>query len=206
MDRKYVDILEKVGTYKGEDVFLVKSKGGYHCMGLKKSSGRLELMQGGSHRAIARHIADQKFPGIAWDRDKLYKSDLESTPEKHIQLAEHHAKLANKYNHMRGNPEAHASEINSYYKSFTPEHKDFSPFQLNHDISMRHLIHKDIAMKHYQMGGFPREQAAQKVSQAVDHNMSLQSKEPHSESELSNAWGRKHPNLSKPGKGTDWTK
>lgn len=208
MDRKHVESVEKVGTYKGEDVYLIKSKGGYCCMGLKKASGRLELMQGGGHRAIAKHIADMKCPGVEWDQEKLYKSDtsVDSTHEKHIALADHHAKLANKYNHMASHPEQYADEVNSYYKSFNPKHESFTPFQLKHDMHMHHLGHQDVAMIHYAAAGLQRPEAFKRLSEQVDHNIALNSKAPHNESELRLAWQRKNPHKKLPGIGFDYTK
>jgi hypothetical protein len=208
MDRKYVDSIEKVGNYKGEDVFLVKSKGGYCCMGLKKASGRLELMQGGGHRAIAKHIADMKCPGIEWHHDKLYKSDteVESTPEKHMQMADYHAKLANKYAHMSSNPEQYAGEVNNYYRSFNKDHQDMSPFQMKHDMSMHNLGHKDIALAHYSMAGLQRPEAIKRLSEQTDNNVALNSKAPGSESELRLAWQRKNPHKRVPGIGFDHTR
>ena len=208
IDKNTVHHVEHVGLYKGQKVYHVLYKGGFNEMRLETAPGNLEPMSQGSHRAIAKVMADQKYGGdITWDTDKLYKSEeVESTPEKHMTLANHHAKLANKYAHMGANPEAHASEVNAYYKSFVPEHKDMTDFQLKHDINMSHLSHKDVALKHYMMAGLDRNTAFSKLSQQVDHNMALTSKAPHSDSELHLAWNRKNKDKKAPsGLGYDFT-
>ena len=147
----------------GDEVVHLVSKGGRHYMAKRNQFGVIhpDPIGVGPHRAIAKHMADLKTSnGITWN-EKLYKSydeeenlkksELDSTPEKHIALADHHAKLANKYAHIKANPEVHAKDVNDYYRSFNPKHQDMTPFQLAHDVSMHHLIHKDIALKHYQM-------------------------------------------------------
>lgn len=202
--QEHVESMEKVGVYKGEDVFHVRSKGGYNLIMLKKASGRLEPIGAGGHRAIAKHMADLKCSGIEWDHEVLYKSESdipstdESQPEHHMALADHHAKLHNKYRKMSESPSTHADEINSYYRSFHPEHKDLHEFNLRHDISMHSLGHEDVALKHYQMAGLTRPQAYERMKSQVDHSMPLGAKAPFSEDRLSRAWNLKNKDKAMP--------
>jgi hypothetical protein len=59
-------------TKKGTPVWELATKGGLHLI-VKAQDGNFETLGTGPHRAIARHIADQHEPEIAWT--ELSKSD-----------------------------------------------------------------------------------------------------------------------------------
>ena len=210
-EKNQVESVEKVGIFKGEEVYHVKSKGGFSMMCLKKASGRLEPIGTGSHRAIAKHMADMKVGGIDWDQEALYKMEMpnpdDSTPENHAALADHHAKLYNKYRKMAMNPTAHAEEHNSYYRSFRPDHKDMHPANVHHDMNMHALWNQDVALKHYQMAGLTRPQAVERMNQQDDPSYPLTTAAPHNDDYLHRAWNLKNRGKSAPhGLGYDFTK
>lgn len=213
LNKNQIESIDKVGLYKGEEVYHIKTKGGYNLMALKKSSGRLDLISYGSHRAIAKHMADMKYgDGIQWNEEALYKAETaispeESNKEAHMALADHHAKLHNKYREMSKDPTKHAEEVNSYYRSFAPDHKDMSHFNLSHDIHMQGLRHEDLAIKHYGMSGLDRMQAYERLKSQVDHSIPLSARAPFDDDRLHRAWNLKNQGQKAPsGLGFDWTK
>lgn len=54
-----------VGTLKGQKIFHVSTKGGFHMV-VKPDGAGFETLGVGPHPAIARHIAQKHQPEIAW--------------------------------------------------------------------------------------------------------------------------------------------
>lgn len=213
LDKNQIESIEKVGLYKGEEVYHIKTKGGYNLMALKKASGRLDLMSGGSHRAIAKHMADVKYGnGVEWHEEALYKGEENLSPDEshtdaHMALADHHSKLHNKYRELSKDPAKHAEEINSYYRSFVPDHKDMTHFNLSHDINMQGLRHEDLAIKHYGMAGLDRMQAYERLRSQHDTSLPLTARAPFDDDRLHRAWNLKNQGKKTPaGLGFDYTK
>lgn len=71
---KAVDIASKkrIGKLKESPVFEIVTTGGLWLNILGKGAG-FEIMSTGPHRAVARYIAEQRFPGIEFT--ELSKSD-----------------------------------------------------------------------------------------------------------------------------------
>ena len=68
----------KVGkTEEGKDIFEVETKGGLSLIVAPKDGG-FETIGTGPHRAVARHIAKKRCPGIQWS--DLHKSDAVDLP------------------------------------------------------------------------------------------------------------------------------
>lgn len=63
---------KKVGTLDGNSVIELATKGGLHLIVMAKL-GKVETIGTGPHRAVARHIALKRHPGIKWS--DLNKSD-----------------------------------------------------------------------------------------------------------------------------------
>lgn len=59
----------RVGTLKGDPVFLLATRGGLHVVAAKK-----KLLGVGPHPAVAKHIAEKREPEIVFDA--LQKGDL----------------------------------------------------------------------------------------------------------------------------------
>ncbi len=69
---------KKVGkTDTGKDVFEVETKGGLSLI-VSPKDGSFETLGTGPHRAVARHIAAKRMPGIQWS--DLHKSESLDLP------------------------------------------------------------------------------------------------------------------------------
>jgi hypothetical protein len=55
---------KKIGEYEGQPVMELATKGGLHLVVAMKKNGKTETLGTGSHRAIARFIAEKEFPGV----------------------------------------------------------------------------------------------------------------------------------------------
>ena len=60
---------KKVGTWKGEPVFAIRTKGGLNMV----SDNKGKILGSGPHRAIARKIAEKNASGVEWN--DLEKAD-----------------------------------------------------------------------------------------------------------------------------------
>lgn len=75
MNKKEVQSLEKVGISKdGDEIWHSQTKGGFHQMLKKRKKGDFTIMGQGSHRAIARVLANQFEKNIEWS-ESLFKSE-----------------------------------------------------------------------------------------------------------------------------------
>lgn len=63
---------KKVGKLGTEPILEIGLIGGLHLIA-KSNGGKAEVLGAGPHRAVARHIAKQKFPDIEWT--ELNKAD-----------------------------------------------------------------------------------------------------------------------------------
>lgn len=67
---------KKIGSLKGKPVFEIKTKGGFFVVAAAGDANKKsEILGTGSHRAIARHIAEKNAP--EFKIDALEKSDFE---------------------------------------------------------------------------------------------------------------------------------
>jgi hypothetical protein len=57
-----IEFKRAVGKVKGKVLWHVKTRGGLHLMALDGG----EVVGAASHRAVARHIAQQHEPGLEW--------------------------------------------------------------------------------------------------------------------------------------------
>ena len=69
---EHVQSKKKIGSYKELPVFEIVTTGGLYLNVLGKGAG-WEVIGTGPHRAVARYIAEQRYPAIAWS--ELSKSD-----------------------------------------------------------------------------------------------------------------------------------
>lgn len=65
-----IELKKKVGKVNGKDIFHMKTTGGLHLMTMG-DNGR--VIGSGSHRAVARQIAQKTEPDVVWT--ELSKSD-----------------------------------------------------------------------------------------------------------------------------------
>lgn len=63
---------KQIGKLDGDPIIEMATKGGLHLI-IASRKGKAETLGTGSHRAIARHIAEKKEPKIEWT--ELAKSD-----------------------------------------------------------------------------------------------------------------------------------
>jgi hypothetical protein len=78
IDQKDVDSCEVVGKLNGEDVKLLKTKGGFHLFIGKKSNREKEVvLTGTSHKAIGMYKLQKEFNGF---QPLLKKSEMDVLP------------------------------------------------------------------------------------------------------------------------------
>jgi hypothetical protein len=56
---------QEIGTFKGQPVMEVALKGGLHLVFAVKKNGGTETLGTGSHRAVARFVAEKENPDLA---------------------------------------------------------------------------------------------------------------------------------------------
>jgi hypothetical protein len=72
LNQNEIEFKKAVGKAKGKTLWHVKTRGGLHLIALDGG----EVVGAASHRAVARHIAEQHEPGLEWS--ELSKSEYYS--------------------------------------------------------------------------------------------------------------------------------
>ena|SRR5271157_6626792 len=118
-------------------------------------------------------------PELFTEMRKFDSDPNESTPENHMRLAIHHS-------HMAGH------------------HAD----QSNFDTHMRHTMHSDVALSHYQAAGHTRQAAIAEHGKHMkeNHLSPKDAKEPHNENALKLNWQKKNGKRFPSGIGYDYSK
>jgi hypothetical protein len=75
---EHVAYKKKIGRKGANPVWEVMTTGGLYLDILGKGAG-FEVLGTGPHRAVARHIAEQRDPEIVWE--EMSKSDFVTMPE-----------------------------------------------------------------------------------------------------------------------------
>lgn len=87
---------KQIGKLKESPVWEIATTGGLWLNVLGKGAG-FEVMGTGSHKAVARHIAEQRFPGIVWTglskSDFVPFSDIEYLIPKYQEITDRARKL-----------------------------------------------------------------------------------------------------------------
>jgi hypothetical protein len=73
LSEKHVKAKKKIGYLKGKPVFALETTGGLHLVLCAKGGDAVETLGAGPHRAIARHLARKRHPGL--EITELAKSD-----------------------------------------------------------------------------------------------------------------------------------
>lgn len=69
---EHVASKKRIGHLKENPIFEILTTGGLYLNVLGKGAG-FEVIATGPHRAVARYIAEQRYPGLVWT--ELSKSD-----------------------------------------------------------------------------------------------------------------------------------
>lgn len=81
---------EQIGELNGQDVYEIVTKGGLYLDVVLKKDGKLNVLSTGSHKAIARHIAQKDNPSLKITKltksESLPKSILEANLQEFIAL------------------------------------------------------------------------------------------------------------------------
>lgn len=135
----------------------------------------------------AGHIKESmKLKGLNPDTGRAM---VESTPQRHYDLAAHHSKMAGK--------------IAQHEKSLPMD----SSTNDKHNAQMQQLMHTDIALKHYQASGLNRNDASRehKKHMALHHEIANDAQAPHHDFDLQLAWQRANPSKRFPSGLGNWT-
>lgn len=187
MELRKADILKKevIGkSEKGNDIYHILTKGGFSIIAELTRGGQIIPLGMGSHPAFAMHRADQ-LQKIQW-AEGLSKSDgantdhlgnriIESTPQKHYDLAKHYSMLAgnvvNKNNHMLDRK---------------------SDLEKHHQM----LFYTDRALAHYKASGMSDESASNEHKKNIKLGFTLKDQTcPHDDMALVMGWQRKNGKL-----------
>jgi hypothetical protein len=212
LDKEDIETMEKVGSTKKGDLLHIKTKGGFHMMVERTKGGEFKVLSGAAHRAVAKHDAEKKHEDVQfsqglWKTEDLSKdenprdiimnspqySKPESTPDNHYAVAQHHSKIAGKWN-------AKEKEMRERGVGYLgSEGNDL------HTAHMAQLHYGDVALKHYKMAGMDHTQAENehKKNMMLHHEAKENDLPPVSPYDLELAWNRKNMGKGTP-KGIGW--
>lgn len=95
---EHVASKKRIGNLKDSPIFEILTTGGLYMNILGKGAG-FEVISTGPHRAIARFIAEQRYPNVIWT--ELSKSDWVD-PKDFMPLVPKYQELTNRLRTLQG--------------------------------------------------------------------------------------------------------